>query len=283
VEESSDRSVALTGQSISTSLGLGYAVTTEPRRGYVALLDALGFRDFVARDKNNKNIIHYLGTVGRAVTQCGLPTIAFSDTIVLTVEGEGSESLLKIVKACSHVLGEMIRAHIPVKGAIAFGEFVRSSIAESAFLAGPPILDAYYFEQQQDWVGALLAPSAIETVREMNLRQTCDLRLANPPDSYSQQLEWKGYLQAVDVPFHAPPSPNFYKGVAVVPGGSGDLERLCESLNTSIKALNWMQAMAPSPKEQRKHQATIEWLTEARKEWNAYLQQLRTGGSDAQR
>ena len=277
--ESADPSGALAGQSISMSLCTGYAVATELRRGYVALLDALGFSDFVSRDKNNANIIHYIGTVGSAVAECGLPTIAFSDTIVLTLEGESPESLLKMVKACSQVLGKMIWAHVPVRGAIAFGDFVRSSsIANSAFLAGPPILDAYYFEQQQDWVGVLLAPSALETVRELNLLQTCDLTLTAPPASYGKQLEWKGYLRAADkVPFHAPPTPNFYKGLAVVPEGSDDLEKLCESLDRSIKALNWMQAMAPSPKEQRKHEATIDWLTKAREGWNVYLGHHRAG------
>lgn len=274
--ESPDRSITLSGQNMRITMGR--PVVFQSRHGYTAIFDTLGFKDFIAQDKNNKNVIRYIDAVGSAVEQCGLPAIAFSDTIVLTADGTGPEPLARIVKASSHFLGEMIRARIPVRGAIAYGEYVINNIVpNSAFLAGPPILDAYYFEQQQDWIGALLAPSAIETVRELNLLQTCDLTLRAPPGSYREQLEWKGYLQACDsVPFHEPPSPNLYKGLAVVPGGSDDIEKLCESLDRSIEALNWMQAMAPSPKEQRKYQATTQWLKPAQREWSAYLGQYQT-------
>src|SRR2546426_1186922 len=106
--------------------------------GNVALLDVLGFSALVAADAAAEKIERYLGCLQRTTGGTAPPIdyVVFSDSIVLTVEGDGIDSLIAIARACSRLMGELLTEHIAIRGAIAHGHFVRSAIGQSVFIAG---------------------------------------------------------------------------------------------------------------------------------------------------
>jgi hypothetical protein len=62
---------------------------------------------------------------------------------------------------------------------IACGDYIMSRIGDSTFVAGKPIIEAYDFEQRQDWVGMMLAPSAIKAAQPLNLPSHCNTTMPN--------------------------------------------------------------------------------------------------------
>ncbi|HEU4389711.1 MAG TPA: hypothetical protein VFV34_18040 [Blastocatellia bacterium] len=135
--------------------------------GYVALLDVLGFSALVGGDTTGERVRGYLDCLQRATKRSQVDYVVFSDSIMLTAKGEEPESLLEIAGASSRLLSDLLSEGIPLRGAIAFGSFFRSAIGESVFVAGRAVVDAYQFEQTQDWIGVMIAPSARARVTDL--------------------------------------------------------------------------------------------------------------------
>lgn len=146
--------------------------------GYVALLDVLGFRPFVANDRKNKGIIGYLRTVKEALADSGVESVVFSDSIVLTKQGDDPENLRLLCRVCSSLMFALISESIPVRGAIAHGSYAMSRLENSTFIAGTPIIEAYDFERRQNWIGIILAPPQLrQHARSISPSVACTARI----------------------------------------------------------------------------------------------------------
>ena len=138
--------------------------------GYVALLDVLGFSALVGEDTTGNKIRRYVACLENVTHQATVKYVVFSDSIVLTASDEGAEAFIAVAGACSRLQWELLNEGIALRGAIAFGNFLRSAVAESVFVAGRAVIDAYHFEQAQKWVGVMVTPSALEQVRDLDSR-----------------------------------------------------------------------------------------------------------------
>jgi hypothetical protein len=242
--------------------------------GYVALLDVLGFRHLVASDRDNARVIEYLGIVGNSLKIPGIESVVFSDSIVLTKHGRDPETLRVVCEACSQLMFNLISSNIPVRGAIAFGDYVTSRIDNSTFVAGKPIVEAYDYESRQDWVGVILTASALRAASEVNLPTHCDTYFANDVafPILSEYMKWKAYVQRCDqIPFH--PDQKFgradHAGCAIVPGGSTSLEQMAHNIQVMLDRLAWLKMLAPTPADQRKYSGTIVWLRQIQGSWQS--------------
>ncbi len=255
------------------------------RDGFVALLDVLGFSALV-RDSGEPGIQRYLNCLQNATERTDVKYVVFSDSIVLSAKGDSPDSLIAVAGACSRLLYDFFNVDIKLRGAIAFGTFIREAIGESVFVAGPAVIDAYQFEQQQDWIGVMLAPSAVARVPDLS--DKCRL----PGDGVSMTFKdvearypWPALIQRCrGIPFHSP-SPSFepyvFDGFAVVPtNGLIEAAQIRDSLKSAIDRLEWLRLLAPTPGSQRKCQPTHNWLNQIQVRWHdiAYQkQQVATG------
>jgi hypothetical protein len=170
----------------------------------------------------------------------------------------------------------LIEQHIPIRGAIACGDYVRSNIGNSAFVAGRPIIEAYEYEQRQDWIGVMLALSAIKEMHDLNLNKLCTTFMANDEafPNLENYLKWKAFLQECNtVPFHGDSRADFrlHSGFAIVPGGSTSLEEMVTRLQIMLERLTWLKITAPGPLEQAKFQHTMKWLRGISSTWKSRL------------
>jgi hypothetical protein len=248
---------------------VGYTPThLQTADGFVALLDVLGFRGIVATDRDNSVVITYLQSVQAALADSAVETIVFSDSIVLTKSGTSADDLHELVVACSGLMGELMRQNIPVRGAVSYGKFVRSQIKSSAFLAGSPIVEAYDYEQRQEWVGVLLTPSTLRQAQVVDFAKTCTTHLSGV-DGFSkieEKLKWKAYVQRASIAFKGG---LLHDGFAIVPDAECSLPALSSNLNKILERLEWLKLLAPSPAEQNKYSNTTQWLKSIRDTWQS--------------
>src|SRR5438046_1020149 len=98
-------------------------------RGYVALLDALGFSAMVAADPDGERLQAYLALLRAALGEdtdgLGVDYLVFSDSIVITTRDDSDESLKTLARKCSTIFGLMLESNTALRGAIAHGSFVR--------------------------------------------------------------------------------------------------------------------------------------------------------------
>jgi|SRR5271157_1328770 len=240
--------------------------------GYVALLDVLGFSALVAADSTGQSVKRYLNCLQRVRGETEVNYVVFSDGIMLTLGDEGPDSLITIAGACSRLMGELLAEDIPIRGAISQGEFVRSAVRDSVFVAGRAVIDAYQFEQAQDWIGIMVAPSALARVRD--LKERCRLEGCTTMQAFraiEPNLEWAPFIQPCAIPFHTenPFQSSSFDGFGVVPtSGVAEPVALRDSIEAAIDRLNWLRAIAPTPASQRKYQNTTQRLGTVHRLWS---------------
>jgi class 3 adenylate cyclase len=149
----------------------------------VAMIDILGFSDLSRHESPQRifdEIVQPLVQVrlNAAAVASALSgrreevfTLAFSDTIIVyrpersdfRVGGPLSPHLcVKLVGATvADIIQKGLRRERPIlfRGAIAWGECLINPLEPRCFI-GAPIVEAYRVEREQEWVGAVLAPSA---------------------------------------------------------------------------------------------------------------------------
>jgi hypothetical protein len=155
----------------------------------VAMIDILGFSDLSRHESPQRifdEIVEPLVQVRRnAAAVAGalsgrreeVFTLAFSDTI-LVYRPERSDfriagalpphTCIKLVGATvADIIQKGLRRERPIlfRGAIAWGECLINPVEPRCFI-GAPIIEAYCLEREQEWVGAVLAPTAAEAFGE---------------------------------------------------------------------------------------------------------------------
>ena len=267
--------------------------------GFVALLDVLGFSALVLGESAGDGLRRYVKTLQEALTVNQTPKrvdyVVFSDSIVLTTEDETDAALQSLLMRCSSMFGVMLQNEIPIRGAIAHGSYERSDNIGGArfptsgvFVAGRSIIDAYNFEMRQDWVGVMLAPSAVKRLPDLATR--CDIGPVNAcrPEELKvieTRLDWGAFVQPCkSIPFHSPTplEETTYDGFAVVPtNGIATPEALRDDLLKSLERLRWLKSVAPNPAAQLKCERTHQWLYHVQYRWSqiaSYIAQYEADG-----
>src|ERR1041384_2915036 len=203
----------------------------------------------------------------------GVDYIVFSDSIVITAIGETEQAFISVARSCSQLMHALLNQGIPIRGAIAYGAFFRSAVAKSAFVAGRAVIDAYTFEQAQDWVGVMIAPSALRRIPDADSR--CSLSGCSNSERFKElleRIEWPAFIhRCQSIPFHstATLNPQYFDGYAVVPtAGVMEPAAIRDAIGTAIERLDWLRSIAPSPQAQRKYQETIKWLGLVQSDWH---------------
>ena len=258
------------------------------KNGYVAFLDVLGFRatveghDATSRIGRYRNVLQSVLQAPGQSTPLPLQASVFSDSIILAMV-EGQESLADLVTHASRLFGEMLKAGIALRGAIAFGPYDSAELPGGTFFAGPAITEAYRFEAAQDWVGIMLAPSVIDQTPDVLDR--CNIGVpgfknaerfnANEPRhqlNLRQRMKFAAALQPCgSIPFHQTSAfdVNIYEGFAIVP--ANDLSKPLEIRRNLVKYLEHLErlkSVAPDPPAQRKYEETMRWLRPIEVQWS---------------
>jgi hypothetical protein len=244
--------------------------------GYVAFLDVLGFSSLVAGENAAMKLQDYVNCIERAfepsVEYCPVEYVAFSDSIVLTVQGDSEGALLSMMRQSSRLMGLMLEKEIALRGAISHGFYFRESTVGGVFVAGKAIIEAVEYETSQNWVGIMLAPSVIKHIP--GLKAKCCIPPLSSIETWRQfrnQLDWAAFVQHyVAIPFHAEGNSEIrnYEGFAIVPR-AGDFrpEPLFRSLKDSLVKLERMKSFAPDPKAQSKYALSKCWCQYCLDEW----------------
>ena len=243
----------------------------EQQMGYVALLDVLGFTELVSGGDQKGKLSDYIDTLELVTTTSDVDAVLFSDSIVMTSQGDSEECLLKLLRACSTAFGCLLSREIPIRGAISFGSYVRRATTRGVFLAGRAIIEAYRFQQKQDWVGIMLAPSVIKTnphlVGRRFLLRSRDERI----EEFQKQFEWVAFVQPCGIPFHTSVGVEFesYEGFAVVPTDTEvkDAPTMNQNIKRAMNHLERLRLLAPDPQSQKKFMAAWNWLNSFESHW----------------
>jgi hypothetical protein len=148
---------------------------------FVAFLDIMGFRDRVYRESHEdvKKMLESFLPAIRAVEfafkqkpdttiiKTNTKPIIFSDSIILVSKDDSEASIKDIFADTIWVCEEAIAKGIPIKGAIAYGEFT-AAIDKSLYF-GRPLIDAYELQKELQLYGVVLHHTVEKYLVESNL------------------------------------------------------------------------------------------------------------------
>jgi hypothetical protein len=148
----------------------------------VAMCDILGFKNLVASTDLPTLVDDLLVSFRRALEFAmnkgkfpnAVPTLAdidrnpkigiawFSDTLLLYTREDSDDCLQELLATLGWLVFVTIDGHTPIRAAVAYGDAFID--AKNSLYVGQPIVEAHEWEQQQHWVGASLADSAMDRI-----------------------------------------------------------------------------------------------------------------------
>ena len=238
--------------------------------GYLAFLDVLGFGSLITGESGELKLNNYLAMMRSVIEDFKIDAVVFSDSIVFTVEDRKLDNLLLMLQSCAGLMHRFLNDRIAVRGAISCGHFVRQNVgSKGVFVAGRALVDAHYYEQQQDWVGVMLTPTLVGANGTHHLDELCAPVEFSDDELRKQanKFEWLSCLSKADIPFKDGAA---FSGFAVVPGAQKtDPESIVKSLLGICATLRELRNAAPDPVAQAKYAATLGFLEPILRYWIA--------------
>jgi hypothetical protein len=147
---------------------------------WLACFDILGFRNLLSVGEDDLKAyrvrVDYEETVENLETSCReyeegyLDYCWFSDTFLMFTPNDSGRSYGVMQFAAKRFMHHCISSRIPMRGAISVGRFMRTR--DNRSFIGGAFLDAFEYAEDQDWIGLLITPTAIEKAKSYGLFPT---------------------------------------------------------------------------------------------------------------
>jgi len=150
---------------------------------YIAMLDILGFKDMLAKNKlaNVIGMYNHLEKKISLMTKWEVKHVIFSDTLVLyteipdptfwsqeIVENPPIAAVHKLVEILAEIIARVmsgaINMGLPMRCGVAYGNCYIDPLRN--IYIGQPFIDAHLTEDAQDWIGVALHPTCFHPFRE---------------------------------------------------------------------------------------------------------------------
>ncbi len=96
---------------------------------------------------------------GRTTDMPAVSYACFSDSFIIYTESDSGRDLACIDSVARWFVYNLITSRIPVRGALSCGDFYADK--ENSIYFGSALIEAHAYGEAQDWLGLLLAPSAV--------------------------------------------------------------------------------------------------------------------------
>lgn len=222
---------------------LNYDSSNSGKR-WVSYFDRLGFENYT-REHDLITVFHETRSWLEGAKEEGqdfgnVELIWFSDTVIFYSTDDSRSSFQAVAGASRSFFDELLNCRIPVRGALAFGDFYADK-ANNIFL-GKALVDACKYGEKFDWLGFVLHRSALE-----RMAQVCQ------PVSDLTYRRW-------DTPFNNRKTNAVEKeSVVAYLVGPGSIMPV-DGSNPYLKALEEMAGSARCENYKRKYENTIHFL-----------------------
>ena len=250
-------------------------------KGFVALLDILGFQRLVSRPGFDDLSAQYLASVATSVGGSAHPIVYHqaSDSTILTTADEDFDSLRSLITAVAEIsFNALVTLGLPVRGGIASGTYAtRDAGHAGTLITGPAVVDAYRTEQQQDWVGVMFSSSLFHSLPDLAELLTAPERPASQMDARGLHARMHRLLLATrywGIPLHStnPLSDPTLDGFVVFPKrlDTETPEQLAVDLKSFHEALTRLKLFAPDEAAQRKYRNSVLFFSDQSERWRRF-------------
>lgn len=160
----------------------------------VGFFDIQAYSDFIGNTSIEEAVekIKDLFSRTKNVSNTNIRAVKFdhwilSDSIILVVDTNRSpifsDSLEGFLWTCSSIMKCGMKQRLPLRGAIGGGNFYK----DGEIMVSSALVDANLYEKSQNWLGAVLTPSAIQIIEKAKLES--EIKGKNLIDLYSDKFK----------------------------------------------------------------------------------------------
>jgi hypothetical protein len=139
---------------------------------WVSYFDLLGFSDLV----QTKGELHVFNTITMVIEEFKrelnssdhiIERVWFSDSFIFYSPGDSANDFCAAQQFTHYFFLSLIQKEIPVRGALACGKVYADK--DNNIIFGKGLLEAYKYAENQDWIGLILTPAAVQRMKEIGL------------------------------------------------------------------------------------------------------------------
>jgi len=141
----------------------------------VGFFDIQAYSNFIQSEINLKDAIWKINNLISEIRSAANTDILdvkldcwiLSDSIILVVDTERSRlfagSIEWFLGTCSVIMADAMRHGFPLRGAIGGGDFYK----DGELMVSSALVDAARYEKEQNWLGAVLTPTALDLLKQV--------------------------------------------------------------------------------------------------------------------
>ena len=245
---------------------------------YVAFLDVLGFSELISRgDEFEKIFDSYVKTIKEIIANVNpaFTYTIFSDSIIIYGVNTEFSNLLEMCRIVSSIQFRLLmESNVPIKGAISCGKLnhYEAGGGTDRVISGTPIVEAYKYEQEQNWIGVMLTPSVLRQNKGLADRIKIRSGSSVTNDSVYEMVKENWDLlfscYVTNIPFR---NDKEYQGFAIIPHeiNCTDPQHVHEDIVTLANRIRELKFEAKDPSVQTKYQKTESYFWSLQKWTNA--------------
>lgn len=154
-------------------------------QGYKSFLDSSEFDECIRR---LEPFIHSLAISDTDMQGLKLDHWILSDSIVVVIDTNRSslnlQSLQLFFYKCSQIMATAMENGFPLRGAIGGGDFYK----DAELMVSTALVDAAKYEKVQNWLGAVITPTAFKLMEQARERADDEMPIAPSCGSFPRQI-----------------------------------------------------------------------------------------------
>lgn len=150
-------------------------INSETLEGFLAYFDLLGFSNKITKEDFTSEFSDYCKIIDEQVSRYRTKMFYnfFSDSVIIYTNKIDIQTFSELVQALNHIFFNLVnKMELSLRGAVSCGKFTIHKQNGNMMIAGQPMVDAYYYEEHQNWIGIMISPTVTDTLTEIFNRMT---------------------------------------------------------------------------------------------------------------
>jgi hypothetical protein len=160
---------------------------------------------------------------------------------------------------------------LPIKGCITSGNISYDRDNQDIVIAGTPIVEAYKFEQSQNWIGVMISPNTLREYPDILAKCTIgNIQIAERLQNLKTNIAWSLCAQRTYlIPMKSSDGDENMEGLALVPhqSSSNDAAHIIEDLKIYENHLAEQKLYSTEPSIRQKYINTGQFIKAIAKDW----------------
>ena len=147
-------------------------------QAWIAYFDILGFKSIINHEKNSLTLEIFKKTLTEVIDdlkedvsefETNIGYLFYADTFIIYSKSKEINDYPALMLNSKKFITNCILKRLAIRGAISFGEVEELISSHNKILIGKAFLESHLYNEDQNWLGLILCPSASQKLKKVGL------------------------------------------------------------------------------------------------------------------